>query len=311
MMSNSCAQPNENSEHNVFRNLSARDGEGALFARFLAAHDFAPATVEALTHDLRKFSKWFSLLNNEPFAVARVTMADVADFRRHLRQDCSQAVTTINRALVSIRRYLGWLTTQNKLEANPAALVKELKRQQLAPKGLERSVVRKLLREVELRGDLRAGAIFSLLLHTGARVGDIALLDIDDVTLGERSGAVVFRHGKGSKQRVAPLALNARKALQAYLEVRPPVASSRLFIGERGALTVRGIQALCDKYSAFIGVKIYPHLLRHTFAHQFLRDGGNLVQLAQILGHSNINTTAIYTKDSVEQLAEAAEQVSY
>ena len=107
------------------------------------------------------------------------------------------------------------------LKANPAKPVKELRRQQLAPKGMDRSQVRKLLREIELRNDIRAGAIFSLFLYTGCRVSDLVALELHDLMLAERSGSVVFRLGKGNKQRSVPLPLPARRALEAYLESRP------------------------------------------------------------------------------------------
>ena len=77
--------------------------------------------------------------------------------------------------------------------------------------------MRKLLREIELRNDIRAAAIFSLMLYTGCRVGDLVELDLHDLVIGERSGSVTFRYGKGNKQRSCPLPLPARKALAAYL----------------------------------------------------------------------------------------------
>jgi integrase/recombinase XerC len=172
--------------------------------------------------------------------------------------------------------------------------------------------VRRLLREIELRQDVRAGAIFSLFLYSGCRVGDAVALELSDLMLSERSGSVVFRMGKGNKQRTVPLPLPARRAIETYLECRPPVQSNLLFIGERGALSDRGIRALCYKYSAITGIKIHPHLLRHTMAHKFLADNGNdLVGLAQILGHESLNTTARYSKRTEEQLAEASERLSY
>lgn len=210
----------KNSGDNIFDGISVGSEEASLFCRFLADHDFSPHTRRAFGQDVRKFARWFSEANHEPLVVGRVTVRDISDFRDHLRRDQGQAVATVNRALVTLRRFFHWLVDQGVVRANPASQVKELRRQLLAPRGLDRSQVRRLLREVELRQDVRAAAIFSLFLWTGGRVGDLVELELADLLLGERSGSVVFKHGKGKKQRSVPLPLPARRALQAYLGLK-------------------------------------------------------------------------------------------
>src|SRR5579859_2450202 len=146
-------QAMKNSAENVFDGISVGPEEADLVRAYLAATDFAPGSRRGFAFDLRKLAAWFVGANKEPFRVVRVTARDMTDFRDHLRRDRGLAVATVNRTLVMVRRYLAWLVEQGRLPANPAKAVKELRRQALAPKGLDRSQVRRLLREIELRGD--------------------------------------------------------------------------------------------------------------------------------------------------------------
>jgi integrase/recombinase XerC len=214
----------------MFRGIQVGQDESALVRTFLGAHDFSFNSRKAFLQDIRKFASWFSSANHESFQVARVTVRDLTDFRNGLRRERGQAVATVNRSLVTLRRLFGWLTDQGHIPANPPKPVKELRRQALAPKGLDRSEVRRLLREVELRQDIRAVAISSMVLYTGCRVSDLISLELHDLMLSVRSGTVVFRFGKGGKQRSVPLPLVARRAMQAYLEIRPPSASDKVFV---------------------------------------------------------------------------------
>ena len=301
----------QNSSHNFWTGIQVRPDEHSLVSDFFRENDITPNTREAIVYDLRKFARWYVEANAEAFDSGRVATVDVSSFRDYLRREKEQAVATVNRAICSLRKYLQWLAAKGYIERNPAKGVKELRREQLSPKGLDRSQVRKLLREVDLRCDLRANAIFSLFLHTGCRVGDLVELELEDLLIRERSGHVLFRFGKGGKQRTVPLSIDARRAMTEYLGTRPAVGTKKVFLGERGPLTARGIRSLCTKYAAFVGFHIHPHLLRHSFAKRFLESGGDLAALAQLLGHSNVNTTARYTLRSIDDLATGVDELSY
>ncbi len=279
---------------------------------YLQAHDFSPQTVKAIRCDLRKFAQWFVTANGERFDLSRVTVRDVADFRDHLAHVRRQAVATVNRALVSIRRFLGHLVQSGTLDSNPATAVKELRRMPTAPKGLTTGQVRRIMREAEIRRDRRAGGIIGLMVFGGLRVSDVVWLELPDVLLNHRSGSVMCRHGKDNKQRTVPLSRESRRLLASYLEVRPAIGSERLFIGERGPLTDDGVRAICEKYAAICGVTFTPHTLRHTCAHRDLQQTNNdLTGLAQILGHESLQTTAIYTKQSEAQLQGRVEHLRF
>ena len=202
----------QNSGDNVFEGLSVRPEESNRVISFLNAHDWSLHSRRALDNDLRKFAVWFIERNQEPLDVRRITLRDLTDYREYLHRERNQAVATVNRALVMLRRYLAWLASQGIISSNPAQSIKELRRVPLCPKGLPSNEVRKLFRELELRGDVRATAIFHVLLYSGCRVGDIVQLELQDLMLTERTGTLVFRFGKGGKTEISPSRLARSKS---------------------------------------------------------------------------------------------------
>lgn len=300
----------QNSGDNVFERSLVEVIEPTL-ARFFDATDYAESSRRAIRSDLLRFGRWYIHANNEPFSWDRVVTRDIADFREHLARVEGRAVATVNRCLVMVRRVFDWLVSEGELSSSPAKGVKELRRQPLAPKGLTRAEVRKLLREAETRQDIRASAIFHALAYCGLRVSELAGLSLGNMDLGERSGwARVL--GKGNKQRMVPVPLPARKALLRYLACRPPFQTDRVFVGERGPLTDRGIRSICRRYAAITGVNVHPHALRHSFAKSFLEETTNdLVALAAILGHESLETTRRYVQRSESELLAASEGVSF
>ena len=109
----------KNSSDNVFGPISVGPDEAALVAGYLGDHDFAANTRRAVVQDLRKFAAWFSAANAEPFVVGRVTTRDITDFKDSLRREQGQAVATINRALVTLRRFFGWLVEKGHVPGQP------------------------------------------------------------------------------------------------------------------------------------------------------------------------------------------------
>ncbi|MCE7973508.1 MAG: hypothetical protein DYG92_04160 [Leptolyngbya sp. PLA1] len=112
----------------------------------MEATDYAAASRRAVRSDLIKFGKWFVAANREAFDLSRITTRDCADFRDSLRRERNQSVATVNRNLVSLRRFFGWLKDKGHVQSSPVEGVKELRRQESVPKSLDRAAIRKLLR---------------------------------------------------------------------------------------------------------------------------------------------------------------------
>jgi site-specific recombinase XerD len=131
------------------------------------------------------------------------------------------------------------------------------------------------------------------------------MLTVDDITLNERSGDVLVRNGKGSKERSVPIHLFGRKALAAFLTVRPASATNNLF-----SVSVRTLQRNVEQLGAQIGVPdLTCHWLRYTFAKRLERNGTPIESIRDLLGHNSIETTRRYLRSSAEELQSAVEGV--
>ena len=277
----------------------------------------SPRTLRAYESDWSQFAIWYSEVNQEPFMLERLAAMDVQDYITWGRQQGLKA-STLNRRLAWLKQYAAWGERQDIVSPEMRLRIKAIpiqRKQQLAPRALSSSEARKLLKEVKVRGNARDEAIISILMYTGLRVGELVALEQKDVTLSERKGVIQVRAevAKGGKERAVPVPKRARDALQAYLEVRPLDVDRSLFIGRQGALSAEGVAAVVRKYAAWAQLDgVTPHTLRHTFSYSYLENNNNdLVALADILGHSDLNSTRIYTKRRLSDLQEGAERVQF
>lgn len=289
----------------------------ALFLQDLQEKGRSPRTLRAYEFDWLQFAAWYTTVNQEPFTLERLAAMDVQDYLTWGQQQSLKA-TTLNRRLAWLKQYATWGAQQKVVALDMRQRIKAIpiqRKQQLAPRSLSPQEARKLLKEVKVRGNPRDEAIISILLYTGLRVGELVSLTLADMTLSERKGVIQVRAevAKGGKERAVPVPKQAREALQVYLEERPSENNGALFVGRQGALSVEGVAAIVAKYAAWSRLEeVTPHVLRHTFAYSYLENNNNdLVALADILGHSDLNTTRIYTKRRLSDLQEGAERVRF
>lgn len=288
------------------------------FFAYLDKTDLSRQTVIGYHQDLENFHRWFKSTMHSDVSLETLTSIDIVNYRQHLINVKRLKPATVNRRLNAIRRFCRWIKKQGLLNSDPSKDIKIVRAQSRhRPIGLKESEVHALLR---VAGQSKHGntkrnyALVQLMLQTGLRVSEVASLCIADLKIRDRSGSVRVRQGKGRKERIVPLNATARRAINRYLETRGSVEPSEpLFITGRGdAMSVRSIQSTISNLARRAKIdrlKISAHRLRHTFALNYLNQNpGKLVQLANLLGHDSLDTTAIYTQPSIEELAEDLER---
>jgi integrase/recombinase XerC len=277
------------------------DGEKLLqsYLRFLEAErNLSPYTLRNYESDLRSF-----------FRYAEDAGRDIPDVDRYLLRgylaslrEQEMASGSIVRRVSSIRSFYRFLVREGHIEHDPLAGVHSPKKGRRLPRFLSPKQVLAILAAVE--GDspkaLRDRAILELLYAAGVRLSELVALDTSDANIDEREVRVI---GKGNKERIALMGRAAADSLQRYLrEGRPDLVKrsqeKALFLNkEGGRLSARAVQIMVRRCALKAGLdeRVFPHLLRHTFATHMLDGGADLRVVQELLGHASVGSTQIYT----------------
>ncbi|MFK8067976.1 MAG: tyrosine recombinase XerC [Gammaproteobacteria bacterium] len=239
---------------------------------------------------------------------------DVKQIRNFISSRHRQGIggRSLQRSLSSMRRFFDFLIDEGLCTTNPAEVIKAPKSPKKLPKVLNTDEANTLL---EIKSDdpisLRDHAMMELMYSSGLRVSELAELNISDMDL---SSAQIHVTGKGNKQRLLPVGGKAIRAIQNWLACRKEFLKDEafaVFINRNGKrISVRSIQQRMRHW----GVKqalpgtLNPHMLRHSFASHMLENSGDLRAVQELLGHSDISTTQIYTHLDFQRLAQVYDQ---
>jgi integrase/recombinase XerC len=281
------------------------------FERYLVAEKARSAhTVRAYLGDLD------SLLI---FAVAEGTTTleglELGTLRRWLGEQSAAGLarSTLARRSATARSFTAWAVREELLANDPALRLRAPKREKTLPGVLAQNQVVRVLESLAEAAEgadpvaLRDAAIVELLYATGVRVGELAALDIDDLNPERRTLTVL---GKGNKERTVPYGVPAARAVDAWLGAGRPLlavgaSGPALFLGKRGSrVDQRQVRTVVEGLLSALGdtSATSPHALRHSAATHLLDGGADLRAVQEILGHSSLATTQLYTHVSVERL---------
>lgn len=259
----------------------------------------AQNTIDAYRRDLENFSD-----NVEANEIADISRIMINSYVRKLREN-RFAPTSIMRKIASLRGFFKWATSIGIIERNPASTLEQPKIPQRLPKVIS-------VKEIEemLHNNLTPlqHVMMELLYSCGLRVSELVNLKLTDIDL---SSKYVRCFGKGSKERIIPIGETAKTVVKEYLVVRDflikkyNITSKKLLILENGRFVTRqDVYNFIHAQGKLIHKNISPHTLRHSFATHLLENGADLRVVQELLGHSDVSTTQLYTHISKKRLKE-------
>lgn len=257
-------------------------------------------TRQAYERDLRLFCKTLGFKNSD--ALVNVSREQITGYMTQLKEK-GLAAATIARKLAAIKAFYRFMTAEGYMDANPAEVVEAGTKGIKLPRVLSEDEVVRLLNQPDITTaeGFRDRTMLEVLYATGMRVSELISLTLERVDLNMK---YIIAFGKGSKERIVPLGSVAAEFLQQYLEkVRPKLThadrnTNIVFLAFGGhELTRQRFWQIIRAYGrkANINKALTPHILRHSFATHLLDNGADLRSVQELLGHSAISTTQIYT----------------
>lgn len=239
--------------------------------------------------DVRIFFKWLGQPNPES-----ITVHDVDEFI-DWQQSLGRASATIRRRLISLRMFYDYLTYICEIQIDNPVMVKRhyVKPAQRLPRDIQYHEIEKLF--ASFSNHLRDRTIFTLMLHTGIRVGEVVNLRLKDIYLSEKRTPHLRVNGKGQRERIVYLSETTFLLLKQYLRNHPGGREIPIFLNMRGnPISITGIQMQLAKYCRLAGIWVTCHQLRHTFACRMIAAGVPMASVQKMLGHASIRTTQLY-----------------
>ena len=267
-------------------------------------------TLEAYRSDLQQYGAWLSDRGVDPLAV---THSILSDFLSGLAQGEGErppvAPATLQRKVACLRSFHRHLRRQDIISDDPTAHIRAPRQGRRLPKVLTRDEVGKLLEQPKGTAPpaLRDRALLEVMYACGLRASEAIGLEVGDIDL---EVGVLRARGKGAKERIVPMGGVAVRALTLYLQRGRPALvglrhEPRLFVNHRGGgLTRQGLYKIVQRHARTAGLedRMSPHTLRHSFATHLLAGGCDLRSVQEMLGHSDIATTQLYTHLSADRL---------
>lgn len=277
--------------------------------------NYSPATIRAYGRDL---DTWKLHLGHEQLAHDPLEVSHVKGWIAKLRT-VGLKIKTIKRRISACREFYRWAKAEKKVTANPFADLPRIRGEKLLPQFVEVEVIPDLMKAASTSSGRkkvhaqRNRAILETFYSTGCRLDELHRLDLASVSQLSRT---VLLYGKGRKERRIPIGSKALDAIAAYLPIRKAMLEERerfyeeaLFVSERGGRLSRdAIQDVVGNAGQKAGMKVHPHMLRHSYGTHISDNGADLSEVQELLGHANPQTSRIYTHLSGKRLQKVYER---